>query len=256
MEEVDKALAKIINEIAPEIAPKLKKSLSLTLDALNGVLIIPKWILCDSVDYVMKEFAKGLEAIPEDEIIPILPEIGGEILQRLPIISSNDLRDLYAGLLIKASTKSGVEKIHPRFIQLLKSLSADEILIIKFLIGDSSCAFPYITPKFRLKDGSGIMDGESTLWTPTKFIENLIYPSNVQMYFINLVKLGIMDEFQGKFLPILEDKYKLIEDNIKKKIDEGAYDLLKEKCVFDNILYERSFYKVNQFGLLFLESLT
>lgn len=151
MEEVDKALAKIINEIAPEIAPKLKKSLSLTLDALNGILIIPKWIFCDSVDYVMKEFAKGLEAIPEDEIIPILPEIGGEILQRLPIISSNDLRDLYAELLIKASNKNEVEKVHPSFIQLLKNLSADEVLIIKFLIKTPSYAFPTITPSFPIK---------------------------------------------------------------------------------------------------------
>ena len=131
MEEVDKALANIINDIAPETTPKIQKALGLTLDTLNEILVIPKWIACDSVKYVLQKYSEKIKSAPENEIIQVVPEIGGEILKRLPIISSNALKDLYAELLAKASIKSEVEKVHPRFIQLLESLSEDEVLIIK-----------------------------------------------------------------------------------------------------------------------------
>jgi len=256
MEEVDKELAKIIKDIAPETVPKLKKSLGLTLDALNGILVIPKWLLCDSVRYVMKKFAKRLESIPEDEVVTIVPEIGAEILQRLPIISSNELRDLYAELLIKSSIKSEVEKIHPRFIQLLKSLSADEVLIIKFLIENPTHIFPYVTPSFPLKIGKLKKIGQSVLWTPNKLNDDLKYLSNINMYFINLSKLGILDDEKDKFPPEQEEIYKSIELKIREFIKEGVYNLYKEECLFENIFFKRCFYQVNEFGKLFLKSLS
>ena len=223
---------------------------------LNGILIIPKWIVCDSVKYVIDKYSKKIESAPEDELITIVPEIDGEILQCLPLISSNELRDFYVELLFKASIKSKVDAVHPRFIQLLKGISTDEILIINYLIKNPLMEFLELIPQFRLKINGARKFGPSAIWVQPEILNKLTTPSNVYLYIINLVKLGVLDEVKGSYNPKQEDLYKRLEDRIIKGIGEGKYESYKEDCSFDNIKFLRGFYAVNQFGNLFLKSLS
>jgi len=61
---------------------------------------------------------------------------------------------------------------------------------------------------------------------------------------------------KNKYLEENENIYKSIENDIKSRFDKGEYDLYKGDCSVEDIIFERGYYKTNQFGVLFLESLS
>ena len=128
--ETDKALSKVIDT---SITP-LTKKISLTIGHCVGIIQGPLSIIDFfsnkfSQDFI-KNFGVKIEIIPDENIIEVVPEIGCEILQKIPMTSSEELRNLYLELLYKASNSETVNLIHPGFIQIISEMTPGEAKII------------------------------------------------------------------------------------------------------------------------------
>ena len=77
------------------------------------------------------KYSKQLENTNADEIIPVPPEIGVPIAEKLSYVSNEELSDMYINLLAKASTKSTVDQAHPGFVNFINWLCPDEAHRVK-----------------------------------------------------------------------------------------------------------------------------
>lgn len=253
--EMDKALAEVVRELAPDTLPKLRKCLGTSLDIISDVLVGAKFICCDSVRYVFLRVAKRLESVRPGEVVSVVPEIGCEILLRLPILSSSELLEFYSELLAKASINTEVDKVHPGFMETLKNLSLDEVKIVDFLLKNSRRTFPFVMPMFPSKTGPTSLLGHELQWYPDEFDGTLALVGNITFYLNNMENLGLLcrkeEMYRGSDESLLEE----IKQNLKNDICNGRYDTHKESHLPEKVQFKEGFFQVTPFGEGFLSSL-
>ena len=86
------------------------------------------------VEKTLEKFRLSLEGVPEPQIIPVRPEVGVPILEKLMYVTDDELSDLYINLLSKASTAQSVRFVHPSFVSIVNNFSSDEALLLKKLV--------------------------------------------------------------------------------------------------------------------------
>jgi Abortive infection alpha len=78
----------------------------------------------------LEKFRLNLEGVPAPEIIPVRPEVGVPILEKLMYVGDDELSDLYINLLSKASIVQTAKFVHPSFVSIVDNLSPDEAVIL------------------------------------------------------------------------------------------------------------------------------
>jgi len=154
----------------------------------------------------MEKYRDQLKNQNIEDVVPVLPEIGVPLLEKMMYVSSEELSDMYIKLLTNASTKNGLMYAHPAFVNAVVNMTNDEA---KFLqnyhknVINSSVAFVFIDYEYFF---SSHINGA---------IEN---KDQLPLYIHNLEALGIMRvkfkvrRASNEIEKILEDNRQLIAD--------------------------------------------
>ena len=100
----------------------------------------------------LKEYSDKLDAISEEKICKVNPQIGIPIIDKLTYVTDDDIADLFTTLLGKASSYNTINQAHPGFVQIIDKLSGDEAKIIKHLYRNIGY-IPFLSIKGYSSDG-------------------------------------------------------------------------------------------------------
>ena len=192
------------------------------------------------------EYEKKLEEIPEEKRCEVHPQVGTPIIEKLSYTTNDEIADLFTTLLAKASNIDMVNTAHPAFISIIERLSPDEARIIKYLKGKED--IQYCDFRGNVKNGNGY----NTIIEHATLIPqevHLAFPKNVIAYMANFVSLGILFDMVGTYR---------IDQTIYNKIKEFyGFEKLKTQLapnVFKEVVANNSYYKVTDFGKLFIQA--
>lgn len=192
------------------------------------------------------EYEKKLEEIPEEKRCEVHPQVGTPIIEKLSYTTNDEIADLFTTLLANASNIDMVNTAHPAFISIIERLSPDEARIIKYLKGKED--IQYCDFRGNVKNGNGY----NTIIEHATLIPqevHLAFPKNVNAYLANFVSSGILFDMVGTYR---------IDQTIYNKIKEFyGFEKLKTQLapnVFKEVVANNSYYKVTDFGKLFIQA--
>lgn len=236
-EDAFQPLAKEVGKIGGTIG----QAVNLALEPARGVV----WGYEKTKAYVTSKVSEKLEnrKVKAEDIVTPDPDIAVPSIEALRYTK---LKDEFANLIASAMDKNNSGKIHPSFVDLLKQITSDEALILKYL-SKRSGPFPFVElRKFRIVDGkekgfTPLGDSYGTVAKDAK----CSFPNNVNSYMINLFRLGLLEKV---------DLIKLRDENAYKKLfSENHYgkSFLDEKN--KEFQYEKRVYRKSALGKLFLK---
>ena len=197
----------------------------------------------------LREYAKKLEDIPEEEKCEVNPQIGVPIMEKLGYITNDEIADLFTNLLTKASSIDTVNLAHPSFVQLIERLSVDEAKIIRYLFNKEY--IPCVSFHAYFKNEEGFVDFLEN-GTSLSFEIDLSFTKNEKLYLDNLVSMGILDISHTLHLTneaIYESLCKL--HKYEQLVNELCND---ENSLFDRIEKKKSYYQITDFGKSFIKA--
>lgn len=187
-------LKEIYRDLAKPGVSQVGKALSTVL-GLGNTILLPLSLLNEKGRLIaeknMEKYRKQLEAVPEEQIVGVAPEIGVPVTEKLTYVTDEEIGDLYVNLLARASTAQTSGLAHPSFTHVINSLSPDEALVIKALRGGGDLAF--IDVQLIIDTATGEYVNIMPLLTGIEKKVALLYPGNCVAYFSNLSGLGIMN---------------------------------------------------------------
>lgn len=195
----------------------------------------------------LNDYKKKLEAIPEDKICDVNPQIGTPIIEKLTYTTNEEIADLFTSLLTKASNTDTVNQAHPSFVQLIERLSVDEARIIKILKEKDN--IPTITIRAHIKGKKSFITIHENA-TMLQFQTNLIFPNNINIYLDNLYCLGILSIDQS--IELTDDK--IYEQLLSQYDFETLSKTFTEGYGFERLECKKSYYKITNYGKLFINA--
>ena len=135
----------------------------------------------------LEDYRARLERIAPEMIVPVTPEIGVPIAEKLTYVSDAKLADLYLTLLAKAANADSVWEAHPSFVNVINNLSPDEALLLEYFVTDSDLEF--LTAKW---ESERMYNFAGDLLIAPERSSPLLYPQNVSAYLSNMAGLGLV----------------------------------------------------------------
>jgi hypothetical protein len=245
---------KTYNDLISPPAKKVGVALSTIIDIGNTVLWPIKWVNERTRIYFqsnLKKYEERLNKVPDENITIVPTEISMPILQRFTYVSNEELSNAFVKLLTSASSIDTISKAHPGFIYIIDRLSPDEAKILTFLKDKDS--IPRIDIKFYENPGKSIFSHIAINETGIESLIALTNPSNVGLYFDNLVSLGLI-ALQNFYDTSLESTYNELEELFQNRINEYRKDGVEDKQFKRQISVEKKMYLVTDYGRLFLDA--
>jgi hypothetical protein len=119
--------------VKPDVS-QVGKALGTVL-GLGNTILLPIYLLNERTRLVvesnLEKYRLTLKNVHEAEIVPVRPEVGVSILEKLMYVTDDELSDFYINLLSKASTVQTAGLAHPGFIHIINCLSPDEAILLK-----------------------------------------------------------------------------------------------------------------------------
>lgn len=194
----------------------------------------------------LDNYAEKLKGIPETEAIPINPQIGTPIMEKLTYTTNEEIADLFTTLLAKASSNTSINQAHPAYIQIIERLSIDEARILKTLVNVDF--IPSVSFRaYLIPEDTGFIE---VLNNGTDIKADLIFQVNVATYLDNLKSLGILDNTHGNYKTnesIYEPLFEKYQFDLQEKahIDTGKFSKLEKN---------KGYYEVTPFGKSFINA--
>jgi len=135
----------------------------------------------------LQDYRARLENLPEEKVVPVAPEIGVPIAEKLTYVRDMKLADMYVTLLTKASNVDTVADAHPSFVNIINNLSPDEAQLLEVFVEDEDVEF--VAAKWR-EPGKYSFAGD--LLIAPEHSSSLAFPQNVPAYLSNLAGLGLI----------------------------------------------------------------
>lgn len=187
VKEVYSDVAKPVVQPAGEIAGLVPRAIKAALAPLE------KWIL--QKEYNIAETKKLLEEklknVKPENIEQPEAHVAVPALQYLSYCMDNEeLREMYANLLANSMNNVIKHGVHPGFVEIIKQLSPDEAKVMKYFSQHQKV--PTITVRYELSNSGGI-----DVVRHFSNIGELVgceQPLDINMYFDNLIRLGLLNE--------------------------------------------------------------
>lgn len=247
-------LTEIYKDIAKPGVSAIGKSLG-TVFELSNTILLPIKLINEKTklkfEKHLENYRKKLLLTDEKEIVPISTEIGIPILEKLTYVEDENISELYINFLANAASSKTASLVHPSFIKIIDCISSDEAKIINFLLKKQYdrefLDIKYIYFRARLTSGQGGKNFSNPLFEIPNNL-HLTYASNINVYFDNLIKQGLLID---KAPSALIDSYSDLEKRFKNLYDKTNEKLSAE---YKNLTIEKSYLQVTNYGALFLES--
>ncbi len=200
----------------------------------------------------LNQYAEKLESVTDERIVPVPPELGIPIFQRLSYYATaDDLANLFLELLSRASVDDTYGLVQPSFISIIERMSIDEAKILKYIAENNR-----INIYFSIVTAQGMAE-HLQLTPPITGIEKqliLDHPKNINIYFENLISLRIIENantFLGRDLSEYLKMEKLYggEKYFKDKYGNSP-EIIQHQA---QIMIIRGSYRITSMGLKFIE---
>lgn len=261
----------VYNNLALRGTTNLSKGLGKIFELTSSLK--DSWLSKDSTNIKKETFQNNLSAlkekideIPEEKVCEVPPEIGVPIMDKLTYVTNKQIRDAYINLLSKSASEDTANLAHPAFESLIGRLSADEARILDYLKGREEVVF--LNYKINTEKSGYYM--KKKFATGIEYDVALDFPSNIDVYIINLLNMGILSYIPGIhkmsediYKPLLT-KYKPFEEQLTKEIEQRNHFLtlpLPEEVInkierFTNYEHEKGYFDITPFGKLFITACT
>lgn len=185
--EVYKDAASPLIKPIGEILGFLPRTLKLALSGWE------KWLINgeETIKLTAETVKEKIKAVPEEKLVEPEPYVAIPAMQQLSYcVNNEDLRDLYANLLVSSMNADKKWKVHPAFVDIIKQLTPDEAKFIRNLRPFVSINNPLIDVRIEYdKIGSGrtIISNFTNVG-----LDQLDVPHNIGSYIDNLERLKLI----------------------------------------------------------------
>lgn len=214
-----------------------------TVLGLSNTILLPFKLLNEvsrlNYEKWMKKYEEKLNTVPESNITPVLPDIGLPIIDRLTYLTNEEIADLFINFLVSASLDTTINQAHPRFINILNSISVDEARLVKYLFENNIDYIPFIDYEVTVfKKGVVGYEEPELVERITQNITNLkneitfIDYKSTKLYLANLESLGLIKRYINQTINKESGVYEQIHEENKDKAKisrDKKENILKEK---------------------------
>ena len=222
-----------------------------TVLGLGNTILLPLYLLNErtklTIEKNLEKYRASLKDVPADEIVPVAPEVGVPIVEKLVYVSDDNLSDLYITLLSKASTAPTAGQAHPGFVHILNSLSPDEALLLKAIHARN--VLPFITTIVQADDGA--FNIVKDLYTALEDQIDFAFRENVEAYLFNLAGHGILTIRRDVLVADLS-LYEKLEADARRKSEGTRW--YKNKPEGWSLAFHRGDIQITRLGYLFLRA--
>lgn len=215
-----------------------------------------KWVINgeESIRLTAEAVREKAEKIPEEKLTEPEPYVAIPAVQQLSYCyDSEELREMYANLLVSSMNMDKQDDVHPAYVDVIKQLTPDEAKLLRYIYRTQTKSIPIVDVIVHV---SGVTNGVITL---AKYYSN-VYKSvldnaeNYQVYVENLIRLNLCN-IPGTYLldtslydAIMSDTQlpqKVFIDNLSKPIqtEDKSSTLRREvkKLSLDMTAFGKSF---------------
>ena len=158
--------------------------------AFNGV---EKWLINkeETLRLTAESVREKIKVIPEEKLVEPEPYVAIPAMQQLSYcVNNEELRELYANLLISSMNVDKKWQVHPAFVDIIKQLTPDEAKFIRNLRPFVSINNPLIDVRIEY-DETG--SGRTIISNFTNVgLDQLDVPHNIGSYIDNLERLKLI----------------------------------------------------------------
>ena len=208
--ELVKRTKGVLEKAYDDLAHPTAKSIGNTLSLVPRTIGVwlgkwEKWIINgeESIRLTAQAVAEGASKIPPEKLTEPEPYVVVPAIQQLSYCyDSEELRKLYANLLVSSMNSDTKWKVHPSFSSIIQQLNPDEVKLLTHLNLEASKSIAIISVELEI---TGSRRG---VVTPLKWFSHIYgqimdIPDNYLVYIDNLMRLNLCD-VPGTFL--LDDK--------------------------------------------------
>lgn len=254
--------SEIIDDLKDNVGPVLEKAyddlVHPSANAAGIVLSYPcriirvlfspleKWIINreESIKLVADSVHKKLEGVPEERLCTPEPYVAIPIIQQICLSQdSEDLREMYANLLVASMNIDTKNKVLPGFVNIIGQLSPDEAKLLKYMYEKEDIPALYIKIIRSIdNDSKYITATDCFISLPTELLD---IPDNLNVYLGNLIRMQLLNIDKEALLTDKQKEYENLIDKFKKNIVKNEF--LKDKI----FIFEREILEITPFGYSF-----
>ena len=205
-----------------------------------------KWVINgeESIKLTASAVQEKASKIPEEKLTEPESYVAIPAIQQLSYCyDSEELREMYANLLVSSMNTDTKYQVHPSFVDIIKQLTPDEAKLLKKL--SKKKVYPLIDVRMSFHTG-GYNEMVHNFTDEGEDVCDC--PSNIFAYLDNFERLKLIDIKNGKYLTN-DEFYKPLENHpeIKKIMSESlpeGYKWQIEKGMFELTAFGREFIKI------------
>lgn len=241
--EAYKDLGRPILKPIGEILGFLPRTLKLTLSGWE------KWLINgeESLQLTAEAIQEKVKKIPEEKLVEPEPYVAIPAIQQISYCQNSDeLRELYANLLVASMNADTKWNVHPSYVDIIKQLSPDEAKYLRHLPNLIYSLHPLIDVNFFIGDGDESNGTNPIISNFTNYnIDKLEHPQQICSYIDNLARLNLIE--------IPPEQY-LTNTNVYKALEKHPYvqnPLRVTTGVKVNYRYKHKFFRLTNIGVDF-----
>ena len=243
--EIVKANAKDIYGDALQPATiQAGKSLELVGRAINLALAPARGLIWGGeqvVAYLEHTLPLKLAFVSPEKIVPPDASILGPAMEGIRFRGAHDeIREMFATLIASSMQDGPNQRAHPSYVEVIKQLSPDEGLILKYFPAKKLGYFAGIDGYFEPQTGGRFLMQPN--FSSIAVQANCKVLSNGRLYLENLLRLRLLSKEPES--PATRQEAAALEDALRSKIRDGG--------VPGNWVYERATFMVTGFGTKFI----
>ena len=235
------AVSPIVKPVG-EILGFLPRTLKLALSGWE------KWLINgeETIRLTAESVREKIQALPEEKLVEPEPYVAIPAMQQLSYcVNNEELRELYANLLVSSMNIDKKWQVHPAFVDIIKQLTPDEAKFIKSLKPDMYTIHPLIDVRIEMANKGGVTIISNFTTTG---IDELEHPEYIGRYIDNLIRLSII---------VIPPKSRMM--HMPKYDPLKTHPILAEsipKNISDDLIinYEYKCFNLTSFGLNFIDT--
>lgn len=201
-----------------------------------------KWLVNgeETIRLTAESVREKIQAIPEEKLVEPEPYVAIPAMQQLSYcVNNEELRDLYANLLVSSMNADKKWQVHPAFVDIIKQLTPDEAKILKILPDISTTILPIVDLVCVFNQGEHTFISNFT----TIGLSEIDNKELINAYYDNLRRLGLISIEDSRI--IRPEAYNEIEHFPKMQYLDGEDFRMR---------FKRKLFRVTNLGVEFIKT--
>lgn len=240
--EVYKDAASPLIKPIGEILGFLPRTLKLALSGWE------KWLINgeETIKLTAETVKEKIKAVPEEKLVEPEPYVAIPAMQQLSYcVNNEELRELYANLLVSSMNADKKWQVHPAFVDIIKQLTPDEAKLLKHFLPTPMQNYPLMDVRLENQRGEGNVYYSN--FTDIS-LDVLDIPTNIGLYIDNFVRLKII-EIPPSRIYADNTTYERLKQHpiLQSNLSNINIDVLKLKYIY-------KVFNVTNFGANFIQT--